>query len=465
MTGNRKRYSAEFKAKVAVEAIRKELTVSQLVAKHGVHQTLINAWKKQAIEGMAGVFSGKHDTDLNQAYPSRKTVRGMGTSSEHASETRSGVKNLKLPDVNSRRDTAWFLSPSVLLGTTGFLSSFPALRGVDLETSAVIAGLVGLAGVSLGLVMSDATFPDGRKGFGRAGALFLGLACMMPSIMLGGALRDNTAYLFMGAAIWVMTSGLLFAQLFRLSAEQSLRFAAIFYGGSSVLLAISVVSPVAWPYIGTVAWLFGGWPAAWINTYVRVKYPVPPESPPIDGDDEPEETSPPPSCATALPREEDEDGDEVSALPVVPPQTLPGSQLALRWGLAVLFDYAVLVGLFIVGISVAKDAGVGMDGALSALSWYFAIVVLYQPIGERFGGTLGQRINKIQIIEPGRPEHSPDTSVVAWRAMLRIGFFWGFLSSLFYWLDAVFIDPKDRERMAQGFPSSYPRREWMFIER
>lgn len=51
MTGKRKRYSAEFKAKVALEAIRGELTVSQLVAKHGVHQTLINAWKKQAMEG------------------------------------------------------------------------------------------------------------------------------------------------------------------------------------------------------------------------------------------------------------------------------------------------------------------------------------------------------------------------------------------------------------------------------
>ncbi|CAH2603471.1 transposase [Rhodovastum atsumiense] len=59
MSGQRKRYSAEFKAKVALEAIRGELTVAQLVAKHGVHQTLINAWKKQAIEGMTGVFSGR----------------------------------------------------------------------------------------------------------------------------------------------------------------------------------------------------------------------------------------------------------------------------------------------------------------------------------------------------------------------------------------------------------------------
>lgn len=55
MTGKLKRYSAEFKAQVALEAIRAALTVSQLVAKHGVPQTLIKAWKKQAIEGMVGV--------------------------------------------------------------------------------------------------------------------------------------------------------------------------------------------------------------------------------------------------------------------------------------------------------------------------------------------------------------------------------------------------------------------------
>ena len=59
MTGKRTRYSAAFKAKVALEALRGELTVAQLVTKHGVHQTLINAWKRQAVEGLAAVFSGK----------------------------------------------------------------------------------------------------------------------------------------------------------------------------------------------------------------------------------------------------------------------------------------------------------------------------------------------------------------------------------------------------------------------
>ncbi len=59
MAGKRKNYSAEFKAKVALEAIRGEMTIAELVTKHGVHQTVINTWKRQALDGMAGLFSGK----------------------------------------------------------------------------------------------------------------------------------------------------------------------------------------------------------------------------------------------------------------------------------------------------------------------------------------------------------------------------------------------------------------------
>jgi transposase len=57
----RKRYGAEFKAKVALEAIRGDLTLSQLGAKYGVHQTLINAWKKQAVENLSTVFESRPD--------------------------------------------------------------------------------------------------------------------------------------------------------------------------------------------------------------------------------------------------------------------------------------------------------------------------------------------------------------------------------------------------------------------
>ena len=59
MTGKRTRYSAEFKAKVALEALRGELTTAQLAAKHGIHQTMVGEWKRQAMEELAAVFSAK----------------------------------------------------------------------------------------------------------------------------------------------------------------------------------------------------------------------------------------------------------------------------------------------------------------------------------------------------------------------------------------------------------------------
>ena len=58
MTGKRKRYTADFKAKVALEALRGELTTAQLATKHGTHQTMVSEWKKQAVEVLTTVFSG-----------------------------------------------------------------------------------------------------------------------------------------------------------------------------------------------------------------------------------------------------------------------------------------------------------------------------------------------------------------------------------------------------------------------
>lgn len=56
MKTTRKRYSADFKAKVALEAIRGDLTLAELAAKHGVHHTMIASWKRQVIDGMASTY-------------------------------------------------------------------------------------------------------------------------------------------------------------------------------------------------------------------------------------------------------------------------------------------------------------------------------------------------------------------------------------------------------------------------
>lgn len=60
-TSKRKRYSAEFKAKVALKAIKGEATISELASRFGIHPTTVTKWKRQAVQGMAGVFSEKAD--------------------------------------------------------------------------------------------------------------------------------------------------------------------------------------------------------------------------------------------------------------------------------------------------------------------------------------------------------------------------------------------------------------------
>ena len=55
----RKNFSAQFKAKVALEALRGEHTLSELAARYELHPNVITNWKKRAREGLVDVFAGK----------------------------------------------------------------------------------------------------------------------------------------------------------------------------------------------------------------------------------------------------------------------------------------------------------------------------------------------------------------------------------------------------------------------
>ena len=53
----RKNHSPEFKARVALEAIREEMALAELSKKYGVHSTQTGTWKRAAIENMATAFT------------------------------------------------------------------------------------------------------------------------------------------------------------------------------------------------------------------------------------------------------------------------------------------------------------------------------------------------------------------------------------------------------------------------
>ena len=70
----RKQYKPEFKAKVALEALKGEQTVSELASRFGVHPTMIHQWKKALLEGAAGIFErgGKRNAEVDE-----ETVRSL----------------------------------------------------------------------------------------------------------------------------------------------------------------------------------------------------------------------------------------------------------------------------------------------------------------------------------------------------------------------------------------------------
>jgi transposase-like protein len=53
----RRRFTGEFKARVALEALRGDKTIQEIAAKHKVHPNQVTTWKRQAIEGLGEVFS------------------------------------------------------------------------------------------------------------------------------------------------------------------------------------------------------------------------------------------------------------------------------------------------------------------------------------------------------------------------------------------------------------------------
>lgn len=57
MARKRRRFTAEFKARVALEALRGDRTIQAIAAEHAVHPNQVSDWKRQAVDGLHDLFA------------------------------------------------------------------------------------------------------------------------------------------------------------------------------------------------------------------------------------------------------------------------------------------------------------------------------------------------------------------------------------------------------------------------
>ena len=57
----RRRFTADFKSRVALDALRGDRTIQEIASKHKVHPNQVSAWKRRAVDGLGEVFSNGPD--------------------------------------------------------------------------------------------------------------------------------------------------------------------------------------------------------------------------------------------------------------------------------------------------------------------------------------------------------------------------------------------------------------------
>jgi transposase len=56
MSISRRKFTPEEKARIVLEILKEEMSVSQLASEHGIHTNVINRWKSEAVQNLSQLF-------------------------------------------------------------------------------------------------------------------------------------------------------------------------------------------------------------------------------------------------------------------------------------------------------------------------------------------------------------------------------------------------------------------------
>jgi hypothetical protein len=107
----RRRFTAEFKARVALEALRGDKTIQEIASRHKVHPNQVSTWKRQAMDGLGSIFSNGADKALvdreAEVHDDRPTYGGTGFFGQRAQAMSRGERKAVIrrdqPDLSLSR--------------------------------------------------------------------------------------------------------------------------------------------------------------------------------------------------------------------------------------------------------------------------------------------------------------------------------------------------------------------------
>ncbi len=95
----RRKFTADFKAKVALEAIKNQKTLAQLSQQYDVNAITIAKWKAEALENLSSVFKGKQEEEKSEnTVEMEKRYAQIGQLKVENDFLKKSAKKLGIPD-------------------------------------------------------------------------------------------------------------------------------------------------------------------------------------------------------------------------------------------------------------------------------------------------------------------------------------------------------------------------------
>ncbi|WXJ90223.1 hypothetical protein MTKAM_22560 [Moorella thermoacetica] len=75
--GTRKQYPAEIKAKIVLEILKEEKSISQIASEYGIHPSVLNRWRNTAVEKLPSLFTDETKNLENMKSEYEKKIQDL----------------------------------------------------------------------------------------------------------------------------------------------------------------------------------------------------------------------------------------------------------------------------------------------------------------------------------------------------------------------------------------------------